>query len=65
METIRQMLIRHAEELAEALTRQVEPTPAPKKRRARGPVIVAPPLMDLTPEERDYVDRHVRRALGR
>lgn len=65
METLRQMLVRHAEELAELLTSQVTPTPPVRKRRARGPVVVMPEPREMTPERADYAERYVRRALGR
>lgn len=66
MESIRALLHRHADELADALAAQSAPAKnEPRKRRARGPVIVVPPPMEMTPEEKDYAARYVRRAFAK
>lgn len=72
-ESLRDLLVRQAHEVADKLTEMIEAAPAKRtkpskpsrKRSPRGPVIVAPAPMEMTPEERVYTQAYVRRALGR
>lgn len=67
-ESLRALLLRHAEELADCLAEQLAAAPRTKARvaraRKREAPLVAPEPKEMTPERAARAEMYVRRVLG-